>query len=112
MSITKQDIIEDLQFRIRHNRISKLKQLNKRCEEENLDAYEDVLEKMEWNSCERCGELYPSDKLYWEGYDWGYENEDLIKGMKEEKKSYCALCPECVKKLIEKGRGDEILFSK
>lgn len=112
MSITKQDIIEDLQFRVRHNRISNLKQLNKRCEEENLDAYEDVLEEMEWNSCERCGELYPSDRLYWEGYDWGYENEGLIKGMKEEKKNYCVLCHECVKKLIEKGEGNEILFSK
>lgn len=34
MSITKQDIIEDLEFRVRHNRISNLKQLDKRCKEE------------------------------------------------------------------------------
>lgn len=102
MSITRQDIIEDLEFRVRHNRISNLKQLDKRCKEEGLDSFDDVLGNMEWNCCDRCQDLYPSEELNWLEYD-NDPSEELLRGIAQEKADYCALCDKCVRELVEKG---------
>lgn len=110
MKPTRQDIIEDLQNRIWKNRIATLDDLRLEisCAEydgnEPIDEYDDVLLPMEWNVCDRCGELWESERLYWESCDWeDTNNANLIRGIKGEQGDYTALCSKCVAELIKKG---------
>lgn len=103
MKPTKQDIAEELQNRVLHNRITTLEELKKECEVNHLDWYEDVLSPLEMNSCDRCDELRESEQLYWELSDWDSDNRALMNGIKKEGKKYITLCDECVKELIRIG---------
>lgn len=99
--------IESLQDRVQHNKIATLDDLKLEISCGNggdIDEYNDVLEPMGWNACDRCGDLWESERLFWENYDWGPENKDLLKGAELEGKSYTALCEKCVGELVEKGK--------
>ena len=107
--MTRQDIIEELQNRIWKRRITTIDDLKLEisCAEydgdEIIDAYDDILSPLEMNTCDRCGDIWESERLFWECGDWDQDNEDLIKGIDIEGKDYTALCGKCVKELIEKG---------
>lgn len=100
----KQDIIDEIRSQIEHNRITNIEELDKICNEKGLDSYDDILGGMEWNCCDRCGNLWDTMLLFWSDYDWDYGNEDLVKAIAQEKVDYCALCEDCVKELIKKGK--------
>lgn len=113
-SMTRQEKIEVLQDWVEKNYITDAEHLKQACEHERLtsgveiDWFDDVLAGLEWNCCDRCGALYPSEMLYWENCDWGYENEDLVKGISKEKVEYMALCEGCASELIKKGRRIDV----
>lgn len=105
----KEEAKEDLQDKVSSNVIINLDDLKKECEKNGLDAFDDVLSPMEWNSCDRCGNLGCSDGdfLWVEGMD--VDNEDdwalwTVIGKEERgtKSYYSALCWDCVKKLKKK----------
>lgn len=113
MKPTKQDIVEWLQDRISKNYITNIDQLKLEisCAEydgdELIDEWEDVLSPMEWNVCDKCGDLYPSEELCWlDCIVWEEDNPDdqaTLKGIAEEDPDYCAVCYSCLSKLKEKG---------
>lgn len=105
----KQDIIEKIQGDVEHNRIATDKELKAECEKHGLDWFDDILSPLEWNCCDRCGTLYPSEALFWESADWGYENKALVRGIQAEKVEYMALCEECVKEL--KAEGEKYIIT-
>lgn len=97
---------EELQSRVRKQRIVSLKELSDLCEG-RFDPYEDILEPIGYNTCERCGGIDDSTWLYWLDYrEWEEDNpkdQALLKGLAKEKADYCAICWECVKELTKKG---------
>lgn len=110
-SRARHEIIEEIQDRVQHNKIATIEELDLECKKHGLDSFDDVLGNMAWNCCDRCGDLWESDQLYWQDYDWGYENEDLTRGIAQEKVEYCALCDKCIKELKKKGANNETLLS-
>lgn len=113
MKPTRQDIIEDLQNRVLHNRISTLDDLKLEisCAEyegEPIDEYEDIIFPIECNTCDRCGSIEASDLgLFWfDGFDWEDDNptdQAILKALAEEKQDYCAICYNCLNELKMKG---------
>lgn len=109
MKPTRQDVIDDLQNRIWKGRIQTLDQLKLEisCAEydgdEPIEEYEDILSPMEWNTCDLCGALSPSDEMCWTDYLDPDEDKDLIKQIELRGEGVCALCWECVKELKKKG---------
>lgn len=102
--MSKQERIELIQEWVEKNHITNLKELEQECKKYGLDWYDDICSGIEYNCCDRCGELYPSERLYWEDYDFCKDdNPELYFGIENEGKEYCSLCSECVKTLIEKG---------
>ena len=107
--MTRQEKIEVLQDWVEKGHILTADALKQACEHEkttsgeDIDWFDDILSPLEWNCCDRCGALYPSEMLIWESYDWGYECEDLVKGIEKEGVDYVALCDECVAELMKKG---------
>ena len=95
-------VAEDLQDKVQHNRIANIKDLERECAKYGLDPYDDILSEIEFNSCERCGDLYPSEQLIW--LDYAEPSADLLKGVAKEKVDYCAICDDCAKQLIELGK--------
>lgn len=105
--MTKQDKIEVLRDWVWKRNITKRDDLERVCKQYDLDWYDDILSGMEWNCCDRCGNL--DDATYgfiWlDWYEWTESKEDkaLQKGLEKEKYNYCALCDECIEELIKKG---------
>ena len=103
--MTRQEKIEELQSRVRHNSIGYFDDLNLEisCAEydgdEAIEAIDDVLMPMEFNICDKCGALYRSEELCWVEYLDPEYDQDLIDNIMAEKEDYCALCYECVKEL-------------
>ena len=105
--MTRQDKIELLQDQIEHGRISSA-ELGAECEKNDILLYEEVLEPIGWNTCDRCGECGDSelDFLWWDNYDFWEQSKDdkaIIKAVEVEGADYYALCWNCVKELKEKG---------
>ena len=67
--------------------------------DETIEPYADILSPMEWNSCDLCGALYPSDELCWTDYLDPEYDQDLIDTIKGRGEDLCAVCYECVKEL-------------
>lgn len=118
--MTRQDVIEDLQSRIRKNRITTVDDLKLEisCAEydgnEPIDEFEDVILPMGYNTCEICGGIEDSELgLFWlDGFDWQEDNEfdkAVLKALSEEKVDYCAICYPCLHKLANKGRDESDL---
>lgn len=103
--MTRQEKIEELQNRVRHNSIGYFDDLNLEisCAEydgdEPIEAIDDVLMPIEFNICDKCGALYPSEELCWVDYLDPEYDQDLIDNIMAEDEDYCALCYECVKQL-------------
>ena len=73
--MTRQEKIELLQDQVQHNRIGK-KEFYDKCKEWELDWYDDVLEPIGYNVCDRC-EMYGESELdlFWlDGFDWEEDN--------------------------------------
>lgn len=110
--LTKEaQVIELLQDQVQHQRIS-LDELLKQCEENELSVYDDVLEPIRFNTCDRCGEYGDTemDFLWVDCFPWDEDNgEDqaIIKAMEAEGVDYSALCWDCVNKLKKKGLEDK-----
>lgn len=104
MKPTRQDVIDDLQNRIWKGRIQTLDELTEVCEEQNLEPYDDILSPMEWNTCDLCGALSPSDEMCWTDCLDPDEDKDLIEYINSREEELCALCWECVKKLKKKAQ--------
>lgn len=108
MSImTRQDKIEVLQDWVSKNHITNFKNLCDTCDMYGLEPYEDILSPMEWNSCDRCGDLWETDRLYWEEFDTPDEyipdSIPISRAVNMEHGDYCALCGKCVEELKKKG---------
>lgn len=110
--MTRQEKIEELQDKVSKNYIKTIDDLKLEisCAEydgdEPIDEYCDVLSPMEWNCCDLCGALYPSDELCWTDYLDPEYDQDLIDNINLRGEDICAICYECVKQLKE-GENDE-----
>jgi len=116
--MTREEKIEELQDRVRHNKISNLDDLKLEIScaeydgEEVIEEIDDILAPMGWNTCDRCGECGDSelDFLWVDYYPWEEDNEGdqaVLNGINIEGVDYCALCWNCVKELKEKGAKHE-----
>ena len=111
--MTKQDKINILQGWVQHSHLTHLKNLELACKDDHIDAYEDVLFPMGWNTCDRCGALGDSelDFCWVDGFDWQDDNEDdqaILRaiGEEENRDNYCAICWECINELKKKGKSN------
>ena len=112
--MTRQDFIEELQSKVRHNHIGNIKDLEKECKKfgkAEIDPYEDVILPMGYNTCEICGDIEDSEYgLFWlDGFDWDEDDEfdkAVLKALADEKVDYCAICYPCLHKLANKGRDE------
>lgn len=106
--MTSTERIEQLQNEVEKGRIRYLDELLRECEKYGLEPHEDILSPIEWNCCDRCGFLCPSDYLLWlDSLEWDESNPNdtmLQEGMILEKEDYCAICDSCVAELIKKGK--------
>lgn len=105
--MTREEKIELLQNQAQHYRISK-EELGKECEDNDIELYDEVLEPIGFNICDRCGDYGDSelDFLWVDSYDWWEEDEDdkaILKAIEIEGVDYCALCWDCVDELKKKG---------
>ena len=105
--MTKEKRVEMLQDQISHGRIT-IQEAIKECEEHDIMLYEEVLEPIEYNTCDRCGDYGNTcqDFLWVDSFPWDEDNEGdkaVIKAMEQEGVDYCALCWDCVNKLKKKG---------
>ena len=105
--MTREERIELLQDQVQHNRIT-MDELEKTCEEHDIDLFDDVIHPIGYNLCDRCGEYGDSeqDLLWVDCFDWEEDNpkdQAIIKAMEQEGIDYCAICWDCVNKLAEKG---------
>lgn len=106
--MTRQETIELLQDQITHNRIDEV-ELDRACEEHELNLYDDLLFPIGYNTCDRCDDYGDSelDFLWVDSFDWHEDEPDdkaIIKAMEQEGIDYCALCWDCVNELKEKGK--------
>lgn len=95
--MTRQEQIEELQDKVSKNYIKNIKELEQY--EPEIDIFNEVLSPMEWNICDKCGELYKSDELCWVDYLDPEYDQDLIDAIEAEKEELVAICYECVKQL-------------
>lgn len=109
--MTRQEKIEQLQDWVSKNQIRTLDDLKYEisCAEyqgdEPIDEWDDVLSPMEWNVCDRCGELWKSEELFWLEYAEDLDiSDNLRRGLEQEDGEYTTLCEDCVKKLVEEGK--------
>lgn len=106
----KQERIELLQDWVEKCHIIDRIELEKECDKYGLDEWDDVLEPMGWNCCDRCGRLGCSDYgdfLWVDNFEWEDDNPDdqaTLRGIEKEKVDYCALCWNCVKELKNIGK--------
>lgn len=101
--MTRQEKIEDLQDKVSKNYIIDYGDLIVACEKEDIDPYE-VLSPMEYNACDSCGGLTPSDDLLWLEYLTDEEDKEFLEKAYAENEDYCALCWGCVNRIK---RGEE-----
>lgn len=109
---TRRMVVEELRNRVYHNHISDIKELGGECGKfkgAEIDPYEDVLHPMEYNTCDRCGDIEDSETgFFWiDGFEWengNPEDEAILKGLEEEKVDFCAICYDCLNELKEKGK--------
>ena len=109
--MTRQERIEDLQDKVQHRRIM-IDELEKECEDHGIIMYDEVLEPIECNLCDRCGDYGDTyeDFLWVDCFNWDEDNprdKAVIKAMEQEGIDYCAICWECVNKLAKKGGYNE-----
>ena len=112
--MTKQEKVEQLQGWIQHNVITTCDELNHAILEavydtdEEIDPYEDVILPLGMNTCDRCGDIYYSEELFWiDGFDWEDDNPDDVaiqRGIAKEEIDYCAICYSCLDQLKMKGK--------
>ena len=93
----KKEVIQDWVYRGDVKYVTNLEAI---CKQYDLEWYDDILSPIEFNCCDRCGRLSPSDELYWVDCD-DNPSEELMRGYDFEgaKVDYCALCDECVASL-------------
>lgn len=112
--MTREEKIEQLQSWVLHGHIINLDDLRLEisCAEyagdDPIDPYEDVLSPINYNSCDRCGDLYLSEEMCWlDCIDWEDGNptdQAILNGINKEKIDYCAVCYKCLNELKEKGK--------
>lgn len=99
--MTREEKIELLQDQVSHYRLG-FQEFYDECKENDLDWYDDVLEPIGFNVCDRCG-MYGDSELDFLWLDYAELNEeddkDFLDALAKEKHNYCALCWECVKEL-------------
>ena len=105
--MTRQEKIEQLQDWVEHGHLLTADALKNACVKlqksyEDIDWFDDILAPLEWNCCDRCGALHPSEELFW--LDYCEPSEELIAGAVNEQVDYCAICEECAKELTKKGK--------
>lgn len=107
--MTLQEKIDDLQDKVSKNYITNIEELKKY--EPEIDVFNDVLSNMEWNICDRCGDLHDSQDFCWvDGFPFEEDNEDdqaILRAIASEGIDYCAVCWKCIKELKNKGKGEQ-----
>ena len=97
-------LVDELVDKIKHNRITNINELIDECErlkkQVGYDLVdENLLSDMEWNYCDLCGALYPSDELCWTDYLEEEYDHDLIEAINLRGTDITTICYECVKEL-------------
>ena len=93
---------EQLQDKVWKNYILNIRDLESECERLGLEPYEDVLSGMEYNSCDRCGDLWASDTLIWLDYiddELSAKDECMLRGVEKSGEEYCCICDKCYRDL-------------
>ena len=111
-------IIENLQDQVSKNNILTYDELDEECKRYGLEVYEDILSPMEWNSCDRCDDLWETDRLLWtEGFEWDEDDEvemaiaQYIEDKWEAGEYWSALCPKCMNEITNKMKGEKNVAS-
>ena len=105
------EVIEELKNKVIGGDIQTLDELCDACGDYEIQPFEDILSPLDWNSCDRCGQLGQSDGdfLWVEGFDWEDDNPSdkaIQKAIGEEESGdvwYSALCWKCVNELEKRG---------
>lgn len=105
----KQDCIESLRSLVRKGVVTTGEELDKlveRANEQGLDieSYDDILEPIEYNVCDRCNRFEPIEGLIWvDSYEWQDTPTDqkLLKAIQESDKDYCAICEICQQEMLK-----------
>lgn len=101
LSTKQREWVENLQDEVwkgHYDHKDGVRELEKLCEAQGVDVYEDLVFPIEHNTCDRCGAVENSESLYW--VDYFDENEDKeAKILSNMESDYCALCEECCKDL-------------
>lgn len=104
--MTRQEKIGDLQDKVSKNYITNIEELKKY--EPEIDVFNDVLSNMEWNMCDRCGDLHDSQDFCWiDDFPFEEDNEDdqaILRALANEEFDYCAVCWKCINELKKKGK--------
>ena len=98
------ELVDNLEDKIRKNYITTIDELMEECKKINEQVGydlvdESILSDMEWNCCDLCGALYPSDELCWTEYLDPEYDQDLINDINLRGEDICAVCYECVKQI-------------
>ena len=101
-------VVEDLQDQLQHGRTT-IQEVIKTCEEHGIDLYEEVLEPIGFNTCDRCGEYGDTEEdfVWVDCFPWEEDNENdqaILRAIGQEGVDYCALCWDCIEELKAKGK--------
>lgn len=110
--MTRQEAVEQLQRMVEKQYVLTYDELVKATIEinyddiENIEPVEEVLSPIEYNICDRCGNLERSDEMCWVDYmDLDDTNDKKVyEELQKEEYKYepCAICDMCYHELVNK----------
>lgn len=109
----RRQYIDTIQEKVECGEITNITTLEEWCRDTNVDiaTYEEVLMQIDYNSCDRCGQLDYSPDLLWLDHleldETNPKDKALLDGIQAEGIDYCAICDKCASELQEKGGGTQ-----
>ena len=107
--MTKDEVIDEIRTKCYKQYITTFGELCNVCDLEGVEPFDDVLSPIEWDCCDRCGDLHDSDNFMWvQGFPFEDDNEGdqkLLKALDKVNNEYDTLCWKCVREL--KGDSNE-----
>lgn len=68
----------------------------------DIESYDDILEPIEYNVCDRCNRLEPIEGLIWaDSYEWQNTPTDQKVLETMQAKNYCAICESCQQEMLK-----------
>ena len=100
------ELVDELEDKVRKNYITNIDELIVECQKINKQVGYDLVDEgsflqgIEWNCCDLCGALYPSDELCWTDYLDPEYDQALMDAIELRGEDVCAICYECVKEML------------